>query len=232
MARGKKYKKAVEFIKEDMAYSINEAVELLEKTNTVKFDPTVEIHLNLNLDPKYQDQMIRTTITLPNWSGKVPKICAFTDNVSAEELKNAWASIVWDEEYIEDLAKWNVSPDFDICVSTPSMMRNLWKIARILWPKGLMPNPKTWTVWEDLLAVVKEIAAWKFEFKTDKQWNIHSIFWKLSFGKDKLVQNLEHFLNVVNEVKPSWSKGKYINSVYICNSMGPSIKLNMNTEEK
>ncbi|PID87444.1 50S ribosomal protein L1 [Candidatus Gracilibacteria bacterium] len=232
MARGKKYKKAVEFIKEDMAYSINEAVELLEKTNTVKFDPTVEIHLNLNLDPKYQDQMIRTTITLPNGSGKVPKICAFTDNVSAEELKNAGASIVGDEEYIEDLAKGNVSPDFDICVSTPSMMRNLGKIARILGPKGLMPNPKTGTVGEDLLAVVKEIAAGKFEFKTDKQGNIHSIFGKLSFGKDKLVQNLEHFLNVVNEVKPSGSKGKYINSVYICNSMGPSIKLNMNTEEK
>jgi large subunit ribosomal protein L1 len=111
------------------------------------------------------------------------------------------------------------------------MMRHLGKIARILWPKGLMPNPKAWTVWEDLISIVKEIAAWKFEFKTDKQGNVHSIFGKLSFGKDKLIENLKFFLNTINEVKPSWAKWKYINDVYICNAMWPSIRLDLNPEE-
>lgn len=225
--RGKKYKKAIEFINKEMAYSIDEAVDLLEKTNTVKFDPTVEIHFNLNLDPKYADQMIRATISLPNWTGKSVKICAFSDINNITDLKSAWASIAWGEDLINSIATWEVIPNFDICVATPSMMRQMWKIARILWPKGLMPNPKTWTVWDDLISIIKEIAAWKFEFKTDKQWNIHSIFGKLSFGKDKLIANLEKFINTVKEVKPTWSKWKYINSVYICNAMWPSIKLNV-----
>ncbi len=231
--RGKKYKKAMEFLKEGMTYPVDEAIELLEKTNTVKFDPTVEVHFNLNLDPKYQDQMIRTTITLPNGSGKTPKICVFSDGSTPnDELKKLWADTVWDEELITEIEKGNVSPDFDVCVAAPSMMRHLWKIARILWPKWLMPNPKTGTVWPDLAAIVKEIAAWKFEFKTDKQGNIHSIFGKLSFGKDKLKQNLEYFLNTIHEVKPTWAKGKYINNVFVCNAMWPSVKLNLNKDEK
>lgn len=225
--RGKKYNKAVEFVNKEMAYSVAEAVELLEKTNTVKFDPTVEVHFNLNLDPKYADQMIRTTISLPNWTGKTVKVCAFSDSVSVTDLKSAWAIVAWGEELINSIASWETALDFDVCVATPSMMRQMWKIARILWPKGLMPNPKTWTVWENLIAIVKEIAAWKFEFKTDKQWNVHSIFWKLSFWKDKLVVNLEKFIAKIKEVKPTWSKGKYINTVYVCNAMGPSIKLDV-----
>jgi large subunit ribosomal protein L1 len=110
------------------------------------------------------------------------------------------------------------------------MMRHLGKVARVLGPKGLMPNPKAGTVWDDLIAITKEIAAWKFEFKTDKQGNVHTIFGKLSFGKDKLIENLKFFLNVINEVKPSWSKGKYIDSIFICNAMWPSIKLDVETK--
>lgn len=230
--RGKKYNKSLDFLKEGMSYNVDEAVDLLEKTNTVKFDPTVEIHFNLNLDPKHQDQMIRTTISLPNGSWKTPRICVFSDSVSADELKKVGAEVVWSEELISEIEKWNTAVDFDICVASPSMMRHLWKIARILGPKWLMPNPKTWTVWEDLVAIVKEIAAWKFEFKTDKEWNVHSIFGKLSFGKDKLKENLEHFLNTMNEVKPAWSKWKYIEAMYVCNAMWPSIKLDVNKDEK
>lgn len=225
--RGKKYNKAIEFINPDMAYSVDEAIELLEKTNTVKFDPTVEIHFNLNLDPKYQDQMIRTTITLPHGTGKKPKICVFNDSASADELKNLGADVVGNEELIEDISTWKQALDFDVCIATPSMMRNLWKIARVLWPKGLMPNPKTWTVGEDLVAIVKEIAAWKFEFKTDKQGNVHSLFGKLSFGPTKLKDNLNHFLQTIQDVKPSGAKGKYINSIYVCNAMWPGIKLDL-----
>lgn len=224
--RGKKYNKAVELVNQEMAYSVEEAIELIEKTNTVKFDPTVEIHLNLNLNPKYQDQMIRTTISLPNGSGKTSTVCAFTDG-NADELKKAGATIAGWEELIDDIAKGNVALDFDVCVATPSMMRHLWKIARVLWPKGLMPNPKAGTVTDDLATAIKEIAAGKFEFRTDKHGNVHSFFGKLSFGKDKLVENLKHFLNVIEEVKPSGAKGVYINSVYVCNAMGPSIKLDM-----
>lgn len=224
--RGKKYNKAIELVNKNMSYSIEEAVELLEKTNTVKFDPTAEIHFNLNLDPKYQDQMIRSTITLPNGTGKTPKLCAFTDG-NIEELKKAWAIIAGWEELIDDISKGNLNLNFDVCVATPSMMRHLGKIARILGPKGLMPNPKAGTVNEDLVSAIKEIAAGKFEFRTDKQGNVHSIFGKLSFGKDKLIENLKFFLNIINEVKPSGAKGKYINSVFICNAMGPWIQLDM-----
>ena len=226
MARGKKYNKAIELVNSDMAYSVKEAVELLEKTNTVKFDPTVEVHFNLNLDTKHADQIIRTTITLPNGSGKTAKVCAFTDG-NAEELKKAGATIAGGEELIDDIAQGNQALDFDVCVATPTMMRHLGKIARVLGPKGLMPNPKAGTVSPDLTAAIKEIAAGKFEFKTDKQGNVHSFFGKLSFGADKLEANLEHFLKTINEVKPTGAKGKYINSVYVCNAMGPSIKLDV-----
>lgn len=231
MARGKKYNKAVELINAEMAYSVEEAVELLEKTNTVKFDPTVEVHFNLNLEVKHADQIVRSTISLPNGSGKTAKICAFTDE-NAKDVEAAGAALVGGEELIDDIAKGNVALDFDVCIATPSMMRHLGKIARVLGPKGLMPNPKAGTVGPDLVAIAKEIAAGKFEFKTDKQGNVHSVFGKLSFGKEKLVENLEFFLKTINEVKPAGAKGKYINSVYICNAMGPSIKLEMSTEAK
>lgn len=222
--RGKKYNKAVELINSEMAYTVSEAVELLEKTNTVKFDPTVEVHFNLNLNPKYADQIIRTTITLPNGSGKTARVCAFTE-WNADELVKAGAVMAGWEELIDNIAKGNVAIDFDVCVATPTMMRHLGKIARVLGPKGLMPNPKAGTVSPDLVSAIKEIAAGKFEFKTDKQGNVHSIFGKLSFGADKLEVNLKHFLKTINEVKPTWAKGKYINSIFICNAMGPSIRL-------
>lgn len=232
MARGKKYNKAVELINSEMAYSIEEAVELLEKTNTVKFDPTVEVHFNLGIDPKHADQMVRSTVSLPNGSGKTSKICAFTDTIPAKDLEAAGAAMAGGEELIDDIAQGNVAIDFDVCVATPTMMRHLGKVARVLGPKGLMPNPKAGTVSPELVAAVKEIAAWKFEFKNDKQGNVHSIFGKLSFGKDKLVENLNFFLKVINDIKPTGAKGKYINAAFICNAMGPSIKLDLSTDEK
>jgi len=221
---GKKLRKVLELVDQNMEYSVAEAVELIEKTNTVKFDSTVEIHFNLNLDPKYQDQMIRVTTSLPNGTGKKVNVCVFSET-KVEEAKKAGATIVWGEELIEQIAQGKQPLDFDVCVATSDMMRKLGKIARSLGPKGLMPNPKTGTVWENVDEIVKEIAAGRVELRTDKQGNIHSVLGKLSFGKEKLVQNLEHVLNFVKEAKPSGSKGKYINSVYVCNTMGPGIKL-------
>ena len=129
--RGKKYNKAIELVNQELAYSVEEAVELLEKTNTVKFDPTVEIHFNLGIDPKHADQMVRSTISLPNGSGKTAKICAFTDG-SADEAKAAGAVMAGGEELIDDIMKGNVDIDFEVCVATPTMMRHLGKIARVL----------------------------------------------------------------------------------------------------
>ena len=229
--RGKKYNKALEMVNKDMAYKIDEAVELLEKTNTVKFDPTVEVHFNLGIDPRHADQMVRSTISLPHGSGKTAKICAFTDG-NIEEAKKAGAAIAGGEELIDDIAKGNVAIDFDVCVATPSMMRHLGKIARILGPKGLMPNPKAGTVSPNITDAIKEIAAGKFEFKNDKQGNVHSIFGKLSFGKEKLAENLKYFINLVNEIKPSGAKGIYMKNVTICNAMGPSIKIDLENDKK
>ena len=229
--RGKKYNKAIELVNQEMTYSVEEAVELLEKTNTVKFDPTVEVHFNLGIDPKHADQMVRSTISLPNGSGKTAKICAFTDG-SIEEAKAAGASLAGGVELIDDIAKGNVDIDFEVCVATPTMMRHLGKIARVLWPKGLMPNPKAGTVSPDLTTAIKEIAAGKFEFKNDKQGNVHSIFGKLGFGKEKLIENLNYFINLVNEIKPSGAKGIYMNAAFICNAMWPSIKLDITPADK
>ncbi len=231
MARGKKYKKAVELFNSEMAYNVDEAVELLEKTNTVKFDPTVEIHFNLGIDPKHADQMVRSTISLPNGSGKSATVCAFTDG-SADDCLKAGATIAGGEELIDNIVKGNQALDFDVCVATPTMMRHLGKIARVLGPKGLMPNPKAGTVSPNIEDAIKEIAAGKFEFKNDKEGNVHSFFGKLSFGKDKLTENLNFFLNLVNEIKPSGCKGEYIKAAFICNAMWPSIRLDLTTEEK
>lgn len=225
--RGKKYKKAIEMVDKNLKYSLEEAVELLEKTNTVKFDPTVEVHFNLNLDPKYSDQIIRTTLTLPHGTGKQVKICAIGDNISQKDLLSAGASVAWWEELIEDIVSGKVPLDFDVCIATPGMMKHMWKAARVLGPKGLMPNPKAGTVGDDLLSIIREIAWGKFEFKTDKHGNVHSIFGKLSFGKEKLTQNLQKFITTIKEVKPTGAKGKYINTIYVCNAMGPSIQLDI-----
>lgn len=223
--RGKKYRQAITLIEKDKAYTIDEAVELLERTNTVKFDPTVEIHFNLGIDPKYSDQMIRSTVTLPNGSGKSVRIWAFDDSGNEKALLAAGASVAGWEDLLDIVASGKI--EFDVAIATPAMMRKMWKVAKVLWPKGLMPNPKAGTVWDDLLAIIKELIAWKFEFKNDKQWNVHSIIWKLSFWSDKLKENLVHFIKVLKDVKPAWVKWNFINTVYVCNAMWPGIKLDV-----
>lgn len=223
--RGKKYNQAITLVEKDKAYTIDEAVELLERTNTVKFDPTIEIHFNLNIDPKYSDQLVRSTITLPNWSGKSVRIWAFDDSGNEKALIAAWASVAWWDDLLDTVATWKI--DFDVAIATPAMMRKMGKVAKVLWPKWLMPNPKSGTVWDDLLSIIKELAAWKFEFKNDKQWNVHSIVWKLSFGSSKIKENIEAFVKTIKDVKPTWVKWTYINTIYVCSAMGPWIKLDI-----
>ncbi len=223
--RGKKYNQAITLIEKEKAYTIDEAVELLERTNTVKFDPTVEIHFNLSIDPKYSDQMVRSTITLPNGSGKSVRIWAFDDSGNEKDLLAAWANVAWGDDLIDLVSQGKI--EFDVAIATPAMMRKMWKVAKVLWPKGLMPNPKAGTVWDDLISIIKELKAWKFEFKNDKQWNVHSIVGKLSFGQDKLKENILNFVKTIKDVKPAWVKWNYINTIFVCNAMWPGIKLDI-----
>lgn len=219
MSHGKKYNQAVALIEKDRIYSIKEAVDLLERTNTVKFDPTIEIHFNLNIDPRQADQLVRSTLSLPNGTGKTKKIGAFTDLGNEAELKAAGVTVAGNDDLIDAVLQNKI--DFDIAIATPGMMKKMGKVAKVLGPKGLMPNPKAGTVGEDLIAIAKELSAGRFEFKNDKQGNVHSIVGKLSFGALKLEENIEFFLKTMKSARPTGIKGgtAFVKSIYICNAM-------------
>ncbi len=222
---GKKYNQAVALIEAERAYTLEEAVELLERTNTVKFDPTIEIHFNLGIDPKQADQLIRSTLSLPNGTGKTKTIAAFTDLGNEAELKAMGVSVAGGDDLIDEVLAGKVN--FEIAIATPGMMKKMGKVAKVLGPKGLMPNPKAGTVGEDLGAIAKELLAGRFEYKNDKQGNIHSIVGKLSFGSAKLSENIAFFVKAMKAARPSGLKGSaaFIKTTYLCNAMGPGILL-------
>lgn len=225
---GKKYNQAASLIEESRIYTLDEAVELLERTNTVKFDPTIEVHFNLNIDPRQADQLVRSTISLPNGTGKTKRIAAFTDIGNEDELKKAGCVVAGGDDLIDSVLQGHV--DFDIAIATPGMMKKMGKVAKVLGPKGLMPNPKAGTVGDDLIAIAAEITKGRFEFKNDKQGNVHSIVGKLSFGSAKLKENIEFFVKAMKSARPTGIKGSaaYINTVFLCNAMGPGIRLDVN----
>ena len=224
--RGKKYRQAATLVTAGRLYTVDEAVELLETTSTTKFDPSIEIHFNLDIDPKFSDQIVRSTITLPHGNGKAVRIGAFTDTGNEKELLALGATAAGGDDLVDIVAGGTIG--FDLAIATPGMMRKMGKIAKILGPKGLMPNPKVGTVGDDLVSILKESLAGKFEFKNDKQGNVHSIVGKLSFGTDKLRENINHFIKTVREAKPASIKGaSYINSVALCSTMGPGIRLDI-----
>lgn len=225
---GKKYNQAVALVEKDRAYSLAEALELLDRTNTVKFDPTIEIHFNLGIDPRQADQIVRSTLTLPNGTGKTKRIAAFTETHDAE-LRALGVAVVGGDDLIDEVIAGKIN--FDIAIATPAMMRKMGKVAKILGPKGLMPNPKAGTVGEDLVSISKELLAGRFEYKNDKQGNIHSIVGKLSFGSEKLGANINHFISAMKGSRPTGLKGSaaFIKSVYLCSAMGPGILLDMNS---
>lgn len=226
---GKKFKQAASLIEKDRLYTLNEAVDLLERTNTVKFDPTIEIHFNLNIDPRQADQIVRSTLSLPHGTGKTKRIAAFTDLGNESELKAAGVVVAGAEDLIDSVVQGHM--DFDIAIATPGMMRKMGKVAKILGPKGMMPNPKAGTVGEDLIAIASEISKGRFEFKNDKQGNVHSIVGKLSFGNEKLAENIAFFVKTLKDSRPSGVKGSsnFITSVFVCNAMGPGIQVDINS---
>ncbi len=205
-------------------YSIEEAVTLLGDLKSAKFDETVEIALNLNVDPRHADQMIRGSVVLPNGTGKSVRVAVFAKDVKADEAKAAGADIVGTDDLIESIQAGNI--DFDIVISTPDMMGVLGKVARILGPKGLMPNPKTGTVTMDVTQAVKNAKGGQVNFRVDKKGNIHAGIGKVSFDKDKIKENLVKFVETINKAKPSTAKGRYITNAAVSLTMSPSVKLN------
>ncbi len=221
--RAKKYNEVLEKIDQEKLYSIEEAVALVVESSTTKFDSTIEVHYNLNCDVKHADQIVRGTISLPNGTGKTVRIAAFVEADQVKAAKDAGAEMAGLEELIDEVKKGNIN--FDIAVAQPQVMKNLGKIARDLGTKGLMPNPKAGTVSADIVKTITEIKKGKMEYKTDKNGLIHSIIGKVSFGKDKIKENLEALTDVIKEAKPNAIKGIYINSISISTTMGPGIKI-------
>ncbi len=221
--RGRKYQEAAKLIDKNKSYSLTEAINLAIKASPVKFDATVEVHARLGVDPRQADQNIRTTMVLPHGNGKSVRVAVFAPLDVCKAAKAAGADIAEDEEFLKQLEKGTI--DFDVLISTPQYMPKLGKYARLLGPKGLMPNPKAGTVTMDVEKAVKESKAGKVEYRVDKQAIVHIGVGKVSFGADKLVENADAFFNSLKAQKPASLKGSYVKSVFITTTMGPSIQL-------
>ena len=219
--RGKNYRAAFEKIEKSKVYSLEDAVKLAIITSPVKFDATVEAHVRLGVDPRQADQNIRTTVVLPNGNGKTVRVAVFAPLDLAKKAKDAGADIAEDEEFLKRLDKGEIA--FDVLISTPQYMPKLGKYARMLGPKGLMPNPKAGTVTMDLEKAVKEAKAGKVEYRVDKQSIVHIGLGKVSFGADKLLENAKTFFDSLKAQKPASLKGNYVKSVYLTTTLGPSI---------
>ena len=221
--RGKNYRKAFELVEKGKIYALKDALELAQKTTAVKFDATVEAHVRLGVDPRQADQNIRTTVVLPNGNGKTVRVAVFAPLDQAKIAKEAGADIAEDEEFLKRLEKGEIA--FDVLISTPQYMPKLGKYARMLGPKGLMPNPKAGTVTTDIEKAVKEAKAGKVEYRVDKQSIVHIGLGKVSFGTDKLLENANVFFDSLKAQKPASIKGQYVKSVFIATTMGPSIAI-------
>jgi len=222
--RGKKYlesKKAYDSTKE---YELEEALKIVEQSAKAKFDETVELHLKLGVDSRHADQQVRGTIILPHGTGKTQKILAFVKEDRIDEALEAGADYAGGAELAEKIQKENWL-DFDVVIATPDMMATVGRVARILGPQGMMPNPKTGTVTMDVKQAIAEVKAGKVEYRTDKANLIHVPTGKVSFGNEKLAENIRALLTAVVKDKPAAAKGKYLRSVTVASTMGPGVKL-------
>lgn len=225
--RGKKYQKAAELVEKGKSYSLAEALDLATKTATAKFDGSVEIHVNLGVDPRQADQNIRATVSLPNGTGKTIRVAVFAPTEQHDAAKKAGADLIGEDEILNQLDKENIN--FDILIATPQFMPRLGKYARLLGPRGLMPNPKSGTVTTNVAQAVKEAKAGRVEYRVDKQSIVHIAIGKVSFGADKLEGNAKAFFDSLSSVKPTSLKGSYIKSVSVTTTMGPGIKVDNST---
>ena len=223
----RRQKKIIEKTKGKLYSNLEEAILVLQETATTNFVETVELHANLNIDPKYADQQLRTTVTLPHGVGKEVKIALLTNQENFQEGIDAGADIVGETELIENITQGNIN--FDLLITTPNMMPKLAKLGRILGPKGLMPSPKSGTVTNNIKLTLSDFKKGKFEYKADKTGIVHVSFGKVNFSQAQLMENLEALYRSIEKNRPSGVKGKYFKSLFICTSMGPSLKLDLNT---
>lgn len=224
MKKGRKYLAAAQLVEKGKSYPLDEAFELIIKTAITKFDSSVELHLNLNIDPKKGDQQIRGTVVPPYGSAKKKVIAVFAEGKTAEEAKKLGAKIVGGVDLIEEIRK-SGKVDFDLAIATPDMMRELAKIAKVLGPKSLMPNPKSETVTTDIVKTMTELNRGKISFKNDKNGNVHLSLGRVSLGIEKLKANFLAVMDEIKKVKPEDIKGSYIKSITLATSMGPGIKV-------
>ena len=231
MKKSKRYAEIATKIEKNKAYAPMDAIKLVKETSNTKFDETVEVAMNLNLDTKKADQQLRGAIVLPNGTGKSQTVLVLAKGDQAKAAKEAGADYVGDVDMIEKIEKENWF-SYDVIIATPEMMPMLGKIGKILGPKGLMPNPKTGTVTMDVAKAVKETKMGKVEYRTDSFGNIHGIIGKASFEEGKLLENLNTFVGAILKIKPATVKGNYVKNISISSTMGPGIKLNTNSFDK
>ena len=230
MKRGKKYNEALSKIDKTKAYELSEAVSLLKSLKAAKFDETVELSIRLNLDTKKADQQLRGATVLPNGIGKTKKVLVIAKGAKATEAKEAGADYVGDMDMIEKIEKESWF-DFDTMIATPDMMPALGKIGRVLGPRGLMPNPKTGTVTMDVKKAIEDVKKGRVEYRADSYGNVAVLVGKVSFDEAKLVENIKSFVSLIQKVKPSTVKGKYILNISISSTMSPGIKVDTTSFE-
>ncbi|MGC8955547.1 MAG: 50S ribosomal protein L1 [Fervidobacterium sp.] len=224
----KRYNELRKLVDREKAYTLDEAVELLKKTATAKFDESVEVHIKTNIDYRKSEQNIRSTISLPHGTGKSVRVLVFAKGEKAEEAKQAGADYVGAEELADKIANEGFV-DFDVAIATPDMMKVIGKLGKVLGPRGLMPNPKTGTVTDDVAAAVSEFKKGKVEVRTDKTGNLHFPVGKASFDSEKLKENIKAAYEQIIALRPAGVKGQFIKKAVVASTMGPGIKLDINS---
>ena len=228
MKKGKKYLEALNKVDKSKLYTLDEAVKLVKETSVSKFDSSVEIAVRLNLDTRKSDQQLRGAIVLPSGTGKEKKVLVIAKGDNAKLAREAGADFVGDTDMLKKIEKENWL-DVDVMIATPDMMPLLGKLGKVLGPKGLMPNPKTGTVTTDVKKAVNDVKKGRVEYKTDSYGNVHALVGKVSFTEDQLKENIKAFMNIIIKSKPSVVKGVYVKNISLSTTMGPGIKLDVNS---